>query len=131
MSLAVAVALLALIVWTLIRMLSGRDQSQFRKYEHESRSFDRVSARERSNEPRSDRRKVVIELDGFSVDRKPHEILGVEPNASKAEIQKAFKRLMLRFHPDRVGPPNSREWKDAQPIADAIIRAKDEMLSKK
>ena len=28
---------------------------------------------------------------------------------------------MKRYHPDLVGPPGSREWKDAQKIAEEIL----------
>ncbi len=35
---------------------------------------------------------------------------------------------MKRYHPDKIGPAGSREWKDAQRIADAIIKAKEEMI---
>lgn len=131
LSLAIAVGLLIFIVWTLMRMLNSQNQSLFRKYEHESPRLHRSPSDVDSAQPRDEEARSILELEGFSFDRKPHEILGIEPGASKTEIQRAFKKLMLRYHPDRVGPPNSREWKDAQPIADAIIRAKDEMLSKK
>lgn len=33
----------------------------------------------------------------------PHEVLGVQLDASAAEIRTAFKRLALKFHPDKVG----------------------------
>jgi curved DNA-binding protein CbpA len=33
------------------------------------------------------------------------DILGVGPDASSADIQAAYSRLMLRVHPDRGGAP--------------------------
>lgn len=32
----------------------------------------------------------------------PYEILGVSPNASKREIEKAFKQRIKQYHPDKV-----------------------------
>lgn len=72
-----------------------------------------------------------LALPGFRAEGAAHEILGVSATASAAEIQRAYRDLMKRYHPDRVGKPGSREWRDAQQIAHAINRAKDEMLSKR
>ena len=33
----------------------------------------------------------------------PHEVLGVRPGATGAEITEAFRRFALRHHPDRGG----------------------------
>jgi preprotein translocase subunit Sec63 len=34
--------------------------------------------------------------------RPPHEVLGVEPDASAQEIRQAYQELMRKYHPDRV-----------------------------
>jgi len=31
----------------------------------------------------------------------PHEILGLRPDATRGEIRKAYRRLAMRWHPDR------------------------------
>lgn len=72
-----------------------------------------------------------LRLTGIRIDGAPHEILGVLPQATPTQIQQAYRELMKRYHPDKVGPQGSREWKEAQNIAFAINRAKDEMLKKK
>ena len=38
-----------------------------------------------------------------------HQILGITPNASAAEIKRAFKRLAMRWHPDRNADPQAHE----------------------
>jgi DnaJ-domain-containing protein 1 len=74
--------------------------------------------------------KQPLRLTGIRIDGLPHEILGVQPSSGRSEIQKAHRELMKRYHPDLVGPPGSREWQDAQKIAEAINRAKDEMFKR-
>lgn len=36
---------------------------------------------------------------------RPHEVLGVGPDASQADVTDAFRRFALRNHPDRGGDP--------------------------
>ena len=36
---------------------------------------------------------------------RPHDVLGVEPGATDAEVSAAFRRFALRNHPDRGGDP--------------------------
>ena len=38
-----------------------------------------------------------------------HQILGVTPSASAAEIKRAFKRMAMRWHPDRNADPQAHE----------------------
>jgi len=73
-------------------------------------------------------RKEPLQLGGIRIDGRPHEILGISATATLPEVQKAYRDLMKHYHPDRVGSPGSREWQDAQKIAEAINRAKEEMV---
>ncbi len=40
--------------------------------------------------------------DSRDVPRTPHEILGVPPDAAPDEIKSAYRRLVSRYHPDKV-----------------------------
>ena len=71
-----------------------------------------------------------LRLSGISIFGAPHEILGISARATVAEIQKAYRELMKQYHPDKVGRPGTREWQDAQKIAEAINQAKEKMLKK-
>ena len=70
----------------------------------------------------------VLSLPGIRIDGTPHEILGIPQRATEAQIQVAYRELMKRYHPDRVGRPGSREWNDAQKIAEAVNNARKKML---
>ena len=84
---------------------------------------DLANARMKRNEP--------LRLSGIRIDGLAHEILGVSPQASEPEIQAAYRELIKQYHPDKVGRPDSREWKDATRIAEALHRARSEMLQRR
>ncbi len=90
-----------------------------------------TSSTQKESQPNSSRNKKTAALPGFRIEGEPHEILGVPVDASPKEIQRAFRELMKRYHPDHVGRPGTREWKDAQKIAEALIRAKEALTKKK
>lgn len=52
--------------------------------------------------------KKPLQLGGIVKDGAPHEVLGISALATEPEIQKAYKEKMKRYHPDRLGPPDSR-----------------------
>ncbi len=40
----------------------------------------------------------------------PYSLLGLAPGASRADVKRAFRRLSMRFHPDRAGPGGLRTF---------------------
>lgn len=88
------------------------------------------SHREQGHSGRESQLHAPLRLEGIRIDGSPYQILGVSPQASNSEVQKAYRELMKHYHPDRVGRPGSPEWKEAQKIAEAINRAKAEILKK-
>jgi hypothetical protein len=90
----------------------------------------RFKVREADRVKKPSAKKDQAALPGFRIDGEPHEILGVAIDANPKEIQRAFRELMKRYHPDHVGRPGTREWKDAQKFAEALIRAKEAMTKK-
>lgn len=75
-------------------------------------------------------RKTPLQLEGIRINGTPHEILGVRIGATEDEIQKAYRERMKQYHPDKVGRQGTREWNDAQKIAEAINLAKNELLKR-
>ncbi|MGZ3686953.1 MAG: J domain-containing protein [Bdellovibrionota bacterium] len=116
----------------LLWLLRGRgSQSQFKVREADLRKPSPQKSSPASDplaQARLKPRAAPLSLPGIRIDGAPHEILGVSSRATPEEIQKAYRDLMKRYHPDIVGRPGSREWNDAQKIAEALNRAKDALL---
>ena len=127
-------AVVALIIRFLFSFTAARGQTKFRTDGTVGPKFDLESEKgaPRINGPTRERKANApiepLRLTGHRFDGTAYEILGVPPTATDAEILRAYKEMMKRFHPDKIGPPGSREWKDAQGIAEAINRAREELL---
>ncbi|MBF0217930.1 MAG: molecular chaperone DnaJ [Gammaproteobacteria bacterium] len=53
-----------------------------------------------------------------------YEVLGLQKNATESEIKKAFKRLAMKFHPDRnPGPDAEDKFKEAKEAYDILSDA--------
>ncbi|MCC7440743.1 MAG: DnaJ domain-containing protein [Bdellovibrionales bacterium] len=128
----IQLALICAVLWTAWRVLGiGGKESGFKH-----READRPRPRGPRTGPELGESRIRTpqkpqQLPGLSLAGEPHQILGVGEDASEPEIQNAYRELMKRFHPDRIGPAGSREWEDAQGIAAALSRARDELLAKR
>ena len=98
---------------------SSRSKSRFRLREADRESMPKGEETKREEAPR---------LEGVRLTGAPHEILGVPKEAGKREINKAYRKLMKRYHPDRVAQPDTPEWNAAQEAASTITSARDEMI---
>jgi hypothetical protein len=74
------------------------------------------------------KKEAPLQLSGIRIDEAPHKILGISARATEAEIQSAYRELMKLYHPDKVGRPGTREWNDAQKIAEALNNARKQMI---
>jgi hypothetical protein len=114
----IALTIITLVFW--FKNKSTSSAFKLREADRIKKTTDQAAAKSTRKEP--------FRLTGFKVDAPAHEILGISSNATVKEIQKSYREMMKRYHPDKVGRPGSREWHDAQKIAEAINRAKEEML---
>jgi hypothetical protein len=129
LQIGLSVAFIFLWFWSRSREES-KSRFKVREADRELKFERGKDASRRTADARSSASKKPLRLDGIVADGAPHEVLGISAMASESEIQKAFKERMKRYHPDRIGRPGSPEWKDATKIAEALNRARNEMLER-
>jgi len=116
------------LAWSLLKPKTP--ESNFKVREADLRSKNKTTTAS-NNDLANSKMKQPLRLGGISIAGAPHEILGVPINASTDQINKAYRELMKQYHPDKIGSPGNQQWNDSQKIAEAINRAKNEMLSKR
>lgn len=125
----IQIAVGSVIILGLFLLRQRETPSGFRVREADLKKKPALGAQEDSlAQARYAKKAEPLRLGGISIQSKPHEILGVRADAGEAEVRAAYRERMKQYHPDRIGRPGSREWKDAQAIAEAINIAKDRML---
>lgn len=119
---------LLLVGWVFFR--PKRPESGFRVREADLRKEEKPSGPRGPDRLAQARIQRPLQLSGIRLQGPPHEVLGVRVDATESEIQTAYRELIKRYHPDKVGPPDSREWKDAQKIAETLTQARAAMLAR-
>lgn len=61
--------------------------------------------------------------------RDPYKILGVKPGATRAEINKAYKDLALKYHPDKLAGTSEANKKIGEEFMKALSNARKVLLS--
>lgn len=74
--------------------------------------------------------KLSSILPTFEPGEKPWVVLGVSETASKEEIEKSYKSLLKKYHPDRFASLDSGYQTRAHQTILLLQKARDEMLAK-
>lgn len=69
-----------------------------------------------------------LSLPGIRLIGEPHEILGVREDASEADVMKAYKDSIKRFHPDRIQGEAKEQMQFYEQASAKINQAKEDML---
>jgi molecular chaperone DnaJ len=51
----------------------------------------------------------IVEWLEFPLNRTPYEVLGINQQASREEVRRAYRELVFRYHPDR-NPEHRKSW---------------------
>jgi DnaJ-domain-containing protein 1 len=118
-----------------IRILqSGKTQTNFKSREADRTDLDKLrngpglaDAKMRPQKPTTPP-PVPLNLPGIRLTGEAHEILGVDENASEAEIMRAYKESIKRFHPDRIQGQAKDQIQFYEQAAAKLNQAKEDMV---
>jgi DnaJ-domain-containing protein 1 len=108
---------------------TNKTETRFRSREADRKDLDRLRAGPDLGEAKLVHKPQPIKaqplaLPGIRMNGEAHEILGVDENASEAEIMKAYKESMKRFHPDRIQGQASSKLNQAKETMLKTARAR-------
>jgi DnaJ-domain-containing protein 1 len=69
-----------------------------------------------------------LSLPGIRLSGLPHEILGVAEDASEADVLKAYKESIKRFHPDRIQGQAKEQLQFYQEASAKLNQAKEDLI---
>jgi hypothetical protein len=114
-----------------------REPSKFRQREADRPDLDRILKQGPDSgqskiapKPRPAPAPPPLSLPGIRLNGAPHEILGVDENATEPEVMKAYKDAIKRFHPDTIQGEARDQLKFYQEASARINDAKNQMLKK-
>ena len=93
-----------------------------------ARLYEQQKAKQEAE--RAEVRSSMIGSASRAIDGLPHEVLGISKYADKETVLNAYRELMKQYHPDKIGQPDTPQWKEAQNIAAAINQAKNTLMEK-
>ena len=112
------------------KIYGSENKSQFKTREADRiNDFEALNSIKSKNETTSSKTPPLF-LPGVRLQGAPHEILGVDKNASPEQIQIAYKELIKRYHPDKYIGQNPAEIAQAQKTAAILNEAKNTLLKK-
>jgi DnaJ-domain-containing protein 1 len=112
---------------------TNKTETRFRSREADRKDLDRLRAGPDLGEAKLVHKPQPIKaqplaLPGIRMNGEAHEILGVDENASEAEIMKAYKESMKRFHPDRIQGQAKEQIQFYEEASSKLNQAKETML---
>lgn len=117
-----------------LRWKKAKDQEEALKIKLDQMNFKagipKQAAGPRETKPREEPLQVESALPNWPVGTAPEKILGISPQATKKEIEAAYKTLLKKYHPDRFESWGKGYQKRAHYVVLQVQKARDEMLKK-
>ena len=119
-------------------MFKDREQgSQFRVREADRKDLNQILGKNtgtladaKLNRKAETPKAPPLALPGMRLSGESHEILGIAEDANEAEIMRAYKEAIKRFHPDRIHGQAKEQIQFYQEASAKLNQAKDQMLKK-
>jgi curved DNA-binding protein CbpA len=82
----------------------------------------------RTKAPSKDIERVTVSVNKTKVQVDPYELFGLEPDCSLEEVQKVYKKLVVKYHPDKSGYDSADDYKTLQKLYAILCSIKQEEL---